>query len=58
MVGHRSIAYVEPMNGLLEQAKRAAGGASTAAKFIAIAYLRMSELKQLSAYPVSVAGAR
>ena len=58
MVCHRSNAYVEAMNGLLQQAKRAARGFRTAANFIAIAYLRMSQLKHLPAHPFSAAGAR
>ena len=44
--------YVEAMNGLLQQAKRAARGFRTAANFIAIAYLRMSKLKHLPANPL------
>jgi len=50
MVDHRSNAFVEAINGLLQQAKRAARGFRTSANFIAIAYLRMSKLKHL---PVS-----
>jgi len=50
MVDHRSNAFVEAINGLLQQAKRAARGFRTSANFIAIAYLRMSMLKHL---PVS-----
>ena len=42
MLDNRSNAYVEAMNGLLQQAKRAARGFRTATHFIAIAYLRMS----------------
>ena len=56
MVDHRSNAYVEAMNGLLQQAKRAARGFRTAAHFIAIAYLRMSKLTHLPAHPFSPAG--
>ena len=51
MVDHRSNAFVEAMNGLLQQAKRAARGFRTSANFIAIAYLRMSKLKHLPASP-------
>jgi len=51
MVGHRSNAFVEAMNGLLQQAKRAARGFRTSRTFIAIAYLRMSKLKHLPASP-------
>ena len=56
MVDHRSNAYVEAMNGMLQQAKRAARGFRTAAHFIAIAYLRMSKLTHLPAHPFSPAG--
>ncbi|MCW8205161.1 ISL3 family transposase, partial [Verminephrobacter aporrectodeae] len=49
MLGHRSNAYVEAMNGLLQQAKRAARGFRTSDNFITIAYLRMSKLKHLPA---------
>ena len=51
MVDNRSKAYVEAMNGLLQQAKRAARGFRSSTNFIAIAYLRMSKLKQLPAHP-------
>ena len=51
MVGHRSNAFVEAMNGLLQQAKRAARGFRTSRTFIAIAYLRMSKFKHLPASP-------
>ena len=51
MVDHRSNAVVEAMNGLLQQAKRAARGFRTSANFIAIAYLRMSKLKHLPTSP-------
>ena len=47
MVDHRSNAFVEAMNGLLQQAKRAARGFRTSANFIAIAYLRMGKLRHL-----------
>jgi len=40
------------MNGLLQQAKRAARGFRTAANFIVIAYLRMSKLKHLPSNPL------
>jgi hypothetical protein len=49
MVDHRSNAFVEAMNGLLQQAKRAARGFRTSANFIATADLRMSKLKHLPA---------
>ena len=58
MLDHRSNAYVEAMNGLLQQAKRAARGFRTAANFIAIAYLRMSKLKHLPASPFAPAAAQ
>jgi hypothetical protein len=47
MVDKRSNAFVEAMNGFLQQAKRAARGFRTAASFIAIAYLRMTKLSHL-----------
>ena len=40
-----------PMNGLLQQAKRAARGFRTSANFIAIAYLRLGKLTHLPASP-------
>ena len=55
MLDNRSNAYVEAMNGLLQQAKRAARGFRTASNFIAIAYLRMSKLKHLPANPLQPA---
>jgi transposase len=51
MLNHRSNAFVEAMNGLLQQAKRAARGFRTASNFIAIAYLRMGKLTHLPASP-------
>ena len=51
MLDHRSNAFVESMNGQLRQAKRAARGYRTAKNFIAIAYLRLSRLKNLPAHP-------
>jgi transposase len=51
MTDHRSNAFVEAMNGLLQQAKRAARGFRTGKNFIAIAYLRLSKLKHLPAHP-------
>jgi transposase len=57
MLDHRSNAFVESMNGLLQQAKRAARGYRTAKNFIAIAYLRLSRLKNLPAHPFSAAAA-
>lgn len=55
MTEHRSNAYVEAMNGLLQQAKRAARGFRTSENFIAIAYLRMSKLRHLPASPFAPA---
>jgi transposase len=55
MLDNRSNAYVEAMNGLLQQAKRAARGFRTATNFIAIAYLRMSKLKHLPSNPLESA---
>jgi len=58
MTDSRSNAFVEAMNRLLQQAKRAARGFRTATNFIAIAYLRMSEPKHLPAHPSSPASAK
>lgn len=58
MLDHRSNAYVEAMNGLMQQAKRAARGFRTARNFIAIAYLRMSRLTHLPASPMAPAAPR
>ena len=58
MLDHRSNAFVEAMNGLMQQAKRAAKGFRTAANFIAIAYLRMSKLKHLPVSPFMPAAAK
>ena len=55
MLDIRSNAYVEAMNGLLQQAKRAARGFKTVSNFIAIAYLRMSKLKHLPSNPLKPA---
>jgi len=51
MLDHRSNAFVEAMNGLMQQAKRAARGFRTAANFIAIAYLRLGKLTHLPTSP-------
>ena len=51
MLDHRSNAFVEAMNGLMQQAKRAARGFRTAANFIAIAYLRLGKLAHLPVSP-------
>lgn len=51
MLEHRSNAFVEAMNGLLQQAKRAARGFRNAATFITIAYLRMGKLTHLPESP-------
>ena len=58
MLEHRSNAFVESMNGQLQQAKRAARGYRTAKNFIAIAYLRLSRLKNLPAHPFAAVGVR
>jgi len=55
MLDNRSNAYVEGMNSLLQQAKRAARGFRTAANIIVIAYLRMSKLKHLPSSPLQPA---
>jgi transposase len=55
MTDNRSNAFVEAMNGLLQQVKRAARGFRTAKNFIAIAYLRMSKLNHLPAHPFAAA---
>lgn len=57
MLDHRSNAFVESMNGLLQQAKRAARGFRTAKNFIAVAYLRMSKLSNLPVSPMARAAA-
>jgi transposase len=51
MLDHRSNAFVEAMNGMLQQAKRAARGFRTATNFIDIAYLRLGKLTHLPASP-------
>lgn len=64
MLDGRGNAYVEAMNGLLQQTKTAARGFRTVENFIAIAYLRMSKLKHLPdnplvpAVPLSLGGLR
>lgn len=55
MTEHRSNAFVEAMNGLLQQAKRAARGFRTSQNFIAVAYLRLSKLKHLPDHPFAAA---
>jgi transposase len=57
MLDHRSNAFVEAMNGLMQQAKRAARGYRNTKTFIAIAYLRLSRLKHLPAHPFAAAAA-
>ena len=54
----RSNAFVEAMNGLMQNAKRAARGFRTSKNFIAIAYLRLSKLKHLPANPFVPAAPR
>jgi transposase len=58
MLDHRSNAFVESMNGLMQQAKRAARGYRTSENFIAIAYLRLPRLKHLPAHPFAAPGVR
>lgn len=58
MLDGRSNAFVEAMNGLLQQTKTAARGFRTAENFIAIAYLRMSKLKHLPDNPLAPAAPR
>ena len=58
MTDNRSNAFVEAMNGLLQQAKRAARGFRTTRNFIAIAYLRLSKLMHLPAHPFAPAPAK
>ncbi len=55
MLDHRNNAYVEAMNGLVQQAKRAARGYKNADNLISIAYLRMSKLKHLPTNPLELA---
>lgn len=55
MLQARTNAYVEAMNGLLQQAKRAARGFRNTENFIAIAYLRMSKLANLPTSPFEAA---
>jgi len=57
MTDHRSNAFVEAMNGQLQQAKRAARGYRTAKNFIAIAYLSLSRLKHLPDHPFATVAA-
>jgi len=52
MLDGRSNAFVEAMNGMLQQTKTAARGFRTTENFIAIAYLRMSKLKHLPDNPL------
>jgi transposase len=58
MLDGRSNAYVEAMNGLLQQTKIAARGFRTIKNFVAIAYLRMSKLKHLPQKPLRPAVSR
>lgn len=55
MLDGRSNAYVEAMNGLLQQTKTAARGFRKVENFIAVAYLRMSKLAHLPANPLEPA---
>ena len=58
MLDHRSNAFVESMNGLLQQAKRAARGFRKAKNFIAVAYLRLSKLSNLPVSPLAPGSTR
>jgi transposase len=58
MLDGRSNAYVEAMNGLLQQTKTAARGFRTVKNFVAIAYLRMSKLQHLPQNPLRSAVSR
>ncbi len=58
MLQARTNAYVEAMNGLLQQVKRAARGFRNTENFIAIAYLRMSKLAHLPTSPFEAAKPR
>jgi transposase len=58
MLDGRSNAYVEAMNGMLQQAKTAARGFRTVTNFIAIAYLRMGKLRHLPSSPLCAAVSR
>jgi transposase len=55
MLDGRSNAYVEAMNGMLQQVKRAARGFRTVKNFVAIAYLRMAKLNNLPQNPLQPA---
>jgi transposase len=55
MLDGRSNAYVEAMNGMLQQINRTARGFRTVKDFVAIAYLRMSKLKNLPRNPMQSA---
>lgn len=55
MLDGRSNAYVEAMNGLLQQTKTAARGFRTVTNFVAIAYLRMGRLTHLPKSPFAPA---
>lgn len=52
MLDGRSNAYVEAMNGRLQQVKRAARGFRTVKDFVAITYLLMSKLQKLPYNPM------
>jgi len=58
MLDKRSNAFVEAMNGLMQQAKRAARGFRTATNLINIAYLRLSKLTHLPTSPFAPAAPR
>jgi transposase len=56
MVDHRSNTFVEAMNGLLQQAKRAARGFRTSRNFIAIAYPARVKAQAPASQPVRARG--
>lgn len=58
MVDHGSKVFVAAMNGLQQQARRAARGFRARANFIAIACLRVPMLTHLPAHPFTPAAAQ
>lgn len=54
MLDDRGNAFVEAMNGPMQQAKRADRGFRTTTNFIHFAYLRLSKLTQLPASPFAI----
>jgi len=51
-------AFLEAMNGLMQNAERAARGFKTSTNFNPIAYLRLFKLRHLSAHPLEHAAPR